>query len=583
MTYFVFYRKFVREQSSDFLGILNLMLLFPMIQKLGLYFRTMRYLRLSQVGVRLYLMLVRRWGRVPSLSAFPDGVLQPVSSPFSLSSQKTYLGGRTFSFLNDTRDTGGDWVMRSAPRLWCFNLHYFAYLLEDILEQDRVELVLEWIEKVPPGARDGWHSYTISLRVCHWVWAFSQRWERLESESKSRISRSLGQQLYVLRRQLEFDVLGNHLLENCKALIVGGVALGNREYWQYGYRVLMTQLQEQILLDGGHYERSTMYHFIVLESVYAAYTALCQVIAFENLTALRVILARMCDFGDGVLMGDRFHLWNDSAYGVGRPAREILKTVSVGIGRSVEEPRMGLRVFSESGLVVYRSPQFNWSWDVGPGGPDFLMGHVHNDCLSYCLDLGGEPVVTDSGVYEYQAGEWRTYFRSTAAHNTVQVAGEEQSEIWSSFRVGRRGYPIDFSQDRVVSKLRAFHTGYDRIGVRVGREIAYSEIDFHVRELIVSDREVYVASFIHFSPSVTLERMSDTAYRITGLSQKIRLELDQNWESVIKQTWYSPQFGQKVIRQTLVLSMSVPSGETTSCYSIGLINENLDFNASLSP
>lgn len=48
--------------------------------------------------------------------------------------------------------------------------------------------------------------------------------------------------------------------------------------------------------------------------------------------------------------------------------------------------------------------------------------------LSFEWYLDGEPVVVDTGVYEYEPGPMRHYVRSTAAHNTVHIHQVLQSE-----------------------------------------------------------------------------------------------------------------------------------------------------------
>ena len=60
-----------------------------------------------------------------------------------------------------------------------FNLHYFDWSrnwLTDILLNNRnkytscfPELVDNWIDNNPLAEGDGWHSYTISLRIRNWI------------------------------------------------------------------------------------------------------------------------------------------------------------------------------------------------------------------------------------------------------------------------------------------------------------------------------------------------------------------------------------------------------------------------------
>ncbi|OSM07114.1 putative Heparinase II/III family protein [Magnetofaba australis IT-1] len=66
--------------------------------------------------------------------------------------------------------------------------------------------------------------------------------------------------------------------------------------------------------------------------------------------------------------------------------------------------------------------------DCGPLGYLAIAAHGHADALALTLSLGGVPILVDPGTYDYHAGkQWRSHFRSTAAHNTVSIDGADQS------------------------------------------------------------------------------------------------------------------------------------------------------------
>jgi uncharacterized heparinase superfamily protein len=78
-------------------------------------------------------------------------------------------------------------------------------------------------------------------------------------------------------------------------------------------------------------------------------------------------------------------------------------------------------------------------------------------------------VLVDGGVFDYSAGPLRDRLRGTAAHNTVQIDGADQSEVWSAFRVGHRArVTLVRCSERL---LVAAHDGYARFGVRHERRI----------------------------------------------------------------------------------------------------------------
>jgi uncharacterized heparinase superfamily protein len=107
--------------------------------------------------------------------------------------------------------------------------------------------------------------------------------------------------------------------------------------------------------------------------------------------------------------------------------------------------------------------------DCGAPGPDDLPAHVHADALSFELSIGQQRVLVDGGVFDYSAGPLRDRLRGTAAHNTVQIDGADQSEVWSAFRVGHRARVtlLQCSERLLV----AAHGGYARLGVRHERRI----------------------------------------------------------------------------------------------------------------
>ena len=90
-----------------------------------------------------------------------------------------------FEFLNEKKSLimPLDWNDPSWSRLWKFNLHYFdwaKYLIEEyIIDKEKIKnlnlvsnLIDQWIKNNHIGKGDGWHSYTLSLRIKNWVLIF---------------------------------------------------------------------------------------------------------------------------------------------------------------------------------------------------------------------------------------------------------------------------------------------------------------------------------------------------------------------------------------------------------------------------
>ena len=147
---------------------------------IGLYWRTLRHLRLSQIAHQLYYRLVPA-GRARKLSG-PQVRSGLHGMEFAASVVPARLDAATISFLNHARPLRADaidWVSAAEPKLWRYNLHYFDYLHWPVYPAAlKAQLIDSWIAANPPTAGDGWEPYPVSLRVVNWIkaWTGSRSW-----------------------------------------------------------------------------------------------------------------------------------------------------------------------------------------------------------------------------------------------------------------------------------------------------------------------------------------------------------------------------------------------------------------------
>jgi hypothetical protein len=280
----------------------------------------------------------------------------------------------------------------------------------DVAEARR--LIATWIEAHPPHPGDAWHPYPLSTRTGNWIAALTLVPELASPE----LSRSLWRQLRRLERNVEDDVLGNHVIRNARALVLGGAAFGAAELMRRGIAILRREVPEQILRDGGHYERSPAYHLVVLRD-------LLEIQAVSPHAWLADAIERMRDFAAALARPDGAPaLFNDGTSDA--PALEL------------PEPRTGLSVLDDSGFVVVRDGPLWLAFRCGVASPRFLPAHAHADALSFQLWWNGRPVVADPGTFTYEPGSDRDWFRSTRSHSTVLVDGRDQFRLWGAFRSG---------------------------------------------------------------------------------------------------------------------------------------------------
>ncbi len=390
----------------------------------------------------------------------------------------------SFRFLSVERElvAPGDWDRSDWPRLWRYNLHYFDDLAADDAA-DRASwhraLIERWIAENPPGRGTGWEPYPVSLRIVNWI-----KWCLVVNvggdDAQTRLSpaalHSLAVQARWLRKRLEIHLLGNHMWANAKALVFAGAFFDGPEAHSWrdkGLALLRRELREQILPDGGHFERSPMYHATLLEDLldlvqldgrYPGLFAESEVADWRAMSRRMLRWLRVMSHPDGEIS-----FFNDAAFGIA-PNLAALSAYAAGVGVPIDtSPLAEIEALPDSGYVrLERNPAVVIA-DVGPIGPDYLPGHAHADTLSFELSLHGRRVLVNSGTSTYDVGAERLHQRGTAAHNTVLVDGCDSSEVWSAFRVARRARPLDVAWGRDGEELwiRGGHDGYARLPGRV--------------------------------------------------------------------------------------------------------------------
>jgi hypothetical protein len=208
--------------------------------------------------------------------------------------------------------------------------------------------------------------------------------------------------------------------------------------------------------------------------------------------------------------------------------------------------------------------------DGGPHGFLSIAAHAHADALSAEVRCDGVEVLVDPGTFCYHGDpDWRRYFRSTLAHNTVEVDGTNQSVEGGPFLWTTRTDATLTGPERSTHLLTASasHHGYARLDPGLVHERTV-ELDTSAGVLTFRDRLTATDSHTlrllwHVGPEVDVEVVDDEArlsWR-TGLSgvggAVLQLPRELGWTAHGGEVdpvlgWYSPRFGQRVPCTTLV-------------------------------
>jgi len=472
-----------------------------MFKKLSKLYHTVKYLKPIQIVGRLQLFIPRRISEQKSHPEFRSVTLPSIfcKKPASTSDFNE------FTFLSESHrlsDIG--WETEQISKLWSYNLQYFDYIHNRLdwneSEKKKIrELMQQWVDENPFGKGTGWEPYPTSLRIVNWV-----KWHLSAEPLSQEASLSLWNQLRWLADRPEVHLLGNHIFANAKAMIIGSALFEGEESKKIrnqGFKILKDQLDEQFLEDGGHFERSPMYHALAMEDLLDLY------ILSENFSTGFPKTEIKEKIKKGILWlslmsyeNEEFPHFNDCTNGIAPTLRQLQKIAkSAGIQSAppeneedmnrLKEDEMklmkaehssglkerdvnllkgeGVTLLKESGFVIAQLERSKLIADVGDIGPTYQPGHAHAETLSFELSVNGHRVLVNSGTSLYGTSAERLRQRCTSAHSTVEIDGQNSSEVWSGFRVAERAkvqhVQIDNPDSVAPIVISASHDGYQRL------------------------------------------------------------------------------------------------------------------------
>jgi uncharacterized heparinase superfamily protein len=525
------------------------------MMRTSLYFHTIRHLRPRQIASRLFKPFKPR---VPRPAALARVEIDPGTSHAVPWLAKRAGRKGQLCFLNlkpKPADSGSvDWRSPEMPKLWRYNLHYFDYLHDaERSLAERGGLIEDWIAHNPAGTVDAWEPFPVSLRIVNWIKFFVQ------PENRGRMPatwmESLFRQALWLESNQEYHLMGNHLFKNAKALMFAGLFFQGkdaRRWRERALKLLTHQIAEQVLPDGGHFERSPMYHAMILEDCLDLVNIADQRTDSAARTMRAVFLpvaGRMATFLKAMTLPDgEIALFNDAALGIEPPPDELFSYCEQLTGAPVGETDGVVRRFPESGYFIMAPRKGDrLIVDCGPVGPDYQPGHAHCDTLSFELALAGRRVIVDSGCFHYEDGPIRRYNRGNAGHNTVTIDGQNQSEVWGAHRCARRAQPCEAAIAARADGALAFqgaHDGYRRLK---GAPIHQRRILWAGDKLIVDDRIAGsgvhdLASRLHFHPDLKIAREADRLTIMDGQRPIMTVWADGPGQVSVAQGWYCPRF-----------------------------------------
>ncbi len=503
--------------------------------------------------------------------------------------------GHDVSLDTDRTIAWDDDQLSDVPLLWWLKfqslepLEWFVFGDEKPARSDElvVKVLDPWLRAMastttigaPEYLRRDWIPHAVSLRVmnlsryCAWLDEHEMLADRqfaLEFLYKNAL---------FLRNHVERDVGGNHLIENALALLMAGLVFEQDHSWaELGTELFEETATSQFLGDGGHFERSPMYHIMVLTRFLTAADLLAEY-GHPIPPEVERTARRATQFIDGLTPPDgRIPLLNDSQFDEVLSIAEVTAyATAVGVSATSDSPAL-----ESSGYYWLGSGVDRMLVDGGPVGPPHLPGHSHVDLLSILLWLDGQRVLTDTGVYQYTADTRRQYARGIRSHNSVQVGDSNPITVGGQYLLGRRTEPkISVRRDR------SFEAVEGRYSTPRGPGPSYT----HARR-ILTDEEMWVVvdrvskagdapttSRLHFHPSITVERRTEGRFQISTESGESlgEIRLVNCADCVLKSSPYFPEFGTEITRTALEIDYgTTPAGYVISTDKLGEVEYRSD-------
>lgn len=402
--------------------------------------------------------------------------------------------GTVFSYLN-VADQFRGWNLTEHGMLWAYNLNYMDWLGQNEISVAECERWIDSFIKTLPQNRIGLAPYPIALRAINWIKFFSQHPECRSAERND----ALYSQIRLLRKRLEYRLLGNHLLEDAYALFIASIYFNDEKMYNAASKLLKKQLNEQVLKDGAHFEQSPMYHCILLDRLLDCYNISMNNVFFERQKETTSLLKEKAEMMLGHLKALVYEngcipLLNDSAYGIAPTVDSIFDYASR-LGLSWKELPM-----NECGYRKMKKGRIETIIDIGSITATYQPGHSHADMFNFELRIDGIPFIVDTGISTYEKTSRRQYERSTAAHNTVVIDGKDSCRVWGGFRVGRRAFVNMIRCDKDF--ISASHDGFGRKKLHQ-RYWTIKNDDLIVNDVISSNR--LAKNYIHFDSNILIE------------------------------------------------------------------------------
>lgn len=428
--------------------------------------------------------------------------------------------------------------------------------------------VQSWIRANPPKRGVNWVcAMDVALRACNWLaaWDIFRSSPSAPAGFQGLFSASLrehGKHVFD-HREWGAGVSTNHYLSNLLGLFYVGLALDEPRWVDFAQKEFSVELFRQTYDDGFDYEGSTAYHRFTLE-IFFFYSLVCDrnperakplgAVFLERLELMCETLRRL-SANDGTMpfIGDndsgRVHVLlkrDDADVSAVPPTRSnTYESLWLPAFKPVERP-IGPKGLSQSGLMTLRGANDLLVFCASPNGTGGVGNHTHNDKLSFCLWVEGEWFFIDPGTGVYTSDpEMRDQLRSTRAHNTAMIDGNEQNRFVP-------GSMFSLMDDARISDVQWERSGVVEATLRSHRPVVHRRrierrdgpLRWEIVDAFLGADRTRIEWFFHLAPGIRAERSAE-GWVFTGKKNSLLLVAPSPLSpGVLVEGPYSPKYGE---------------------------------------
>jgi uncharacterized heparinase superfamily protein len=360
-------------------------------------------------------------------------------------------------------------TVQPPSRLWQKELYSFGWLHnleaagDELAREKARSLVADWMSRGRHAHPVAWDVDIVARRVNSLLSHAGFLLDGAKRPFYDSMMRALSEEVHFLT--LSHAEPGNTAprLHALTALLLAGLCIAEHQAYVDSYlQPFSTELERQILADGGHISRNPnalvelLLEFLPLKQCFLARTQ-------ETPDALNSAIRRMMGMirflrlGDGSLA--RFN-------GMGATRSDLTAAVLA----YADDDDMPSHYAPDSGYCRLTRGTTVIIADTGLPPPGLASAQAHAGYLAFEMTSGIEPIIVNCGAPRDISSDWGTACRSTAAHSTLTV-----NEVSSSTLMKRKiGYPPrrihllsgpkivrgEVKTDQSDLILRSMHDGY---------------------------------------------------------------------------------------------------------------------------